>query len=138
MEYLSALVFPFFILLVESFPPYPYVIEELFKFFLAKWASSTKVAVILSGGTEESQHIPGIGFRPLAKIHGESVVEKALKKLRSHGFKKVFIVARHELLTKFFELVKDGSHYGVEITYVEEQASKGSADFPKSYAHISL
>ena len=47
MEYLSALVFPFFILLVESFLPYPYVIEELFKFFLAKWASSTKVAVIL-------------------------------------------------------------------------------------------
>jgi hypothetical protein len=47
MEYIAALVSPFFILLIENFLPYPYVIEELFKFFLAKWASSTKVAVIL-------------------------------------------------------------------------------------------
>lgn len=47
MEYISALVFPFFILLIEKFLPYPYIIEEVFKFFLAKKASSTKVAIIL-------------------------------------------------------------------------------------------
>lgn len=47
MEYLLALVFPFFILLIENFLPYPYVVEELFKFFLAKKANSTKVAIIL-------------------------------------------------------------------------------------------
>lgn len=47
MEYISALVFPFFILLIENFLPYPYVVEELFKFFLARKSGSTKVAIIL-------------------------------------------------------------------------------------------
>lgn len=47
MEYISALIFPFFILLIENFLPYPYVVEELFKFFLAKKADSTKAAIIL-------------------------------------------------------------------------------------------
>lgn len=47
MEYISALIFPFFILLIENFLPYPYVVEELFKFFLAKKTSSTKTAIIL-------------------------------------------------------------------------------------------
>lgn len=47
MEYLTALVFPFFLLLIENFIPYPYLIEEVFKFFLAKKASSTKTAIIL-------------------------------------------------------------------------------------------
>lgn len=47
MEYISALIFPFFILLIENFLPYPYIVEELFKFFLAKKASSIKTAIIL-------------------------------------------------------------------------------------------
>ena len=47
MEYISALIFPFFILLIENFLPYPYVVEELFKFFLAKKANSTKTAIVL-------------------------------------------------------------------------------------------
>lgn len=47
MEYILALVFPFFILLIEKFLPYPYMVEEIFKFFLAKNASSTKMAIVL-------------------------------------------------------------------------------------------
>lgn len=47
MEYIAALISPFFILLVEKFLPYPYVVEEVFKFFLAKKAESTKIAIIL-------------------------------------------------------------------------------------------
>ncbi len=47
MEYISALVFPFFLLLIEKFLPYPYIIEELFKFFLAKKSDTTKTAIIL-------------------------------------------------------------------------------------------
>lgn len=47
MEYISALVFPFFILLLEKLLPYPYIIEEIFKFFLAKSAKTTQVALIL-------------------------------------------------------------------------------------------
>lgn len=47
MEYISALIFPFIILLIEKFLPYPYIVEEVFKFFLAKNSSSTKVAFTL-------------------------------------------------------------------------------------------
>ncbi len=47
MEYIAALVSPFFLLLIESFLPYPYVVEEVFKFFLAKYSSTTKTAIIL-------------------------------------------------------------------------------------------
>lgn len=47
MEYITALVFPFFLLLIEKFLPYPYIIEELFKFFLAKKSDTTKTAIIL-------------------------------------------------------------------------------------------
>jgi len=47
MEYISALVFPFILLLAEKLFPYPYIIEELFKFYLAKKADTTKTAIIL-------------------------------------------------------------------------------------------
>ena len=47
MEYIVALILPFFILLIENFLPYPYIIEELFKYYLAKSANSTKSAIIL-------------------------------------------------------------------------------------------
>ncbi len=47
MEYIIALIFPFILLLIEIFFPYPYLIEELFKFYLAKKAETTKIAIIL-------------------------------------------------------------------------------------------
>ncbi|KKP46368.1 MAG: hypothetical protein UR39_C0011G0020 [Candidatus Woesebacteria bacterium GW2011_GWA1_33_30] len=47
MVYLFSLIGPFFLLLVEKFLPYPYFIEELYKLFLAKSTSSTRVVIIL-------------------------------------------------------------------------------------------
>ncbi len=47
MDYLLALVGPFFLLLVESVLPYPYLVEEVFKFFLAKSTTSVKSAIYL-------------------------------------------------------------------------------------------
>ncbi len=47
MEYIAALIFPFSLLLIEKILPYPYLIEELFKFYLAKKADTTKTAIIL-------------------------------------------------------------------------------------------
>ena len=47
MEYIAALIFPFILLLAEKLFPYPYFIEELFKFYLAKKADSTKTAIFL-------------------------------------------------------------------------------------------
>lgn len=86
-----------------------------------------KTAVILAGGDERKLKI-GSNYRPTVKIGKETVVELAVKKLRENGFKNVFIVARHRILTRIFEILKDGSLYGTKINYVEEKESKGSAD----------
>ena len=52
-------------------------IEQL----INKALSHNKVAVILSGGEENNIYIENIGYRPIAEINGETVIEKALKKL---------------------------------------------------------
>jgi len=96
---------------------------------LAKNAlGENKSAVILLGGAEERLKISKEVYRPTARIRSLSVIELALKKLRENNFKTVYIVARHNLLTKLFEMLKDGTDYGVKITYIEEKSSNGTAD----------
>ena len=87
-----------------------------------------KTAVILLGGDESHLKISGDEYRPTAKVKNSSVIEFALKKLRETNFKTIYIVARHNLLTRIFEMLKEGSEYGVKINYIEEKSSKGTAD----------
>ena len=87
-----------------------------------------KTAVILLGGNEERLRISVNEYRPTAKIRNGSVVQMAIKKLRENKFKTVFIVARQNLLTKLFEILKEGTEYGVKVNYIEEKASNGTAD----------
>ena len=96
---------------------------------LAKNAlGENKIAVILLGGNETHLRISKDDFRPTARIKNISVIELALKKLRDNNFKTIFIVARHVLLTKLFEMLKDGTDYSLKINYIEEKSSNGSAD----------
>ncbi len=86
-----------------------------------------KVAVILSGGDEESLRISENEYRITAKLNHKTVIEKAIKKLRENNFKTIYIVARHKILTSIFSIVKEGNSYGVKINYIEEKDSKGTA-----------
>ena len=96
---------------------------------LAKNAlGENKTAVILLGGNEAKIKISRDDYRPTARIKNSSVIEMALKKLRENNFKNIFIIARHILLTKLFEMLKDGTDYGVKINYIEEKSSNGTAD----------
>ncbi|MBI2658938.1 hypothetical protein HYX05_02435 [Candidatus Woesearchaeota archaeon] len=96
---------------------------------LAKNAlGENKAAVILLGGNDRHLRISKDDYRPTARIKNNSVIELALKKLRENNFKTVFIVARHSLLTRLFEMLKDGTEYGVKISYIEEKQSSGTAD----------
>jgi len=96
---------------------------------LAKNAlGENKAAVILLGGDEGHLRISKDEYSPTARIKNSSVIELALKKLRENNFKTIFVVARHGLLTKLFEILKDGTDYGVKIIYVEEKLSNGTAD----------
>ncbi|HLC50079.1 MAG TPA: sugar phosphate nucleotidyltransferase [Candidatus Nanoarchaeia archaeon] len=104
-------------------------IEHLVKNSLGE----NKAAVMLLGGDAEHLRISKEDYRPTAKMKDKSVIELALKKFRENNFKTIFIVARHEILTKIFEMVKDGTDYGVKVTYIEEKSSRGTAD---SLRHI--
>ncbi len=87
-----------------------------------------KTAVILLGGDEKYLRIGKDGYSPTANIKNNAVIGLALKKLRENNFRRVFIVARHNLLTKLFEILKDGAEHGVKISYIEEKYSNGTAD----------
>ncbi len=97
--------------------------------FLAKNAlGENKTAVILSGGDESRLKISETEYRITARIGNSTVIERAIKKLRESGFKEIYIIARQKVLTRVFDIVKDGSSYSVRINYVEEKESKGSGD----------
>ena len=86
-----------------------------------------RTAVILAGGPEEKIKI-GNEFRTTINIKGKSIVEKAIEKLRESGFKNIFVIAKQDLLTKIFNIIRDGSVYGVKVNYMEEKKSNGTAD----------
>ncbi len=96
---------------------------------LAKNAlGENKTAVVLLGGNEEYLKISNDEYRPTAKIKNNSVINLCIKKLRENNFKTIFVIARHNLLTKLFDILKDGTDYGVKINYIEEKSSNGTAD----------
>ena len=85
-----------------------------------------KTAVILAGGPEERLYVDD-HFMIDLPIKGKTVLEIAVNKLREHGFKNIFVVGRNNILTKAFEILRDGTSFGVRITYIEEKVSKGTA-----------
>jgi NDP-sugar pyrophosphorylase family protein len=97
-------------------------IEYLVKMSLGE----RKCAVILAGGRSADLLISSGEYRLTAQIGKTTVVERAVKKLRENGFRQVFIVAQQPVLTKAFEILKDGSQYGVAVQYIEEKEAKGS------------
>ncbi|GAF95563.1 unnamed protein product, partial [marine sediment metagenome] len=75
---------------------------------------------------EENLKISKNEYRIFAKVNNEMVMEKAIKTLRKNNFKEIFLIARHNILTKAFSFFGNGSAYGVEINYIEEKKSRGT------------
>ncbi|MCP3682740.1 MAG: hypothetical protein GY861_08635 [bacterium] len=97
--------------------------------YLAKNSlGENKKAVILFGGEEKGLKVSDKDYRITAPVKKTTVIEIALKKLRKNGFKEVFIVARHNVLTKIFDIVKEGAAYDVKVNYIEEKTSNGTAE----------
>lgn len=90
-------------------------------------AGDNRTAVIMAGGPEERIQI-GSEYRPTVPVSGKTVIERAVESLRGFGFRNIFIIARQNVLTRIFNIIKDGSLYGVRLNYIEEKDSKGSAD----------
>lgn len=103
-------------------------VSQAIEYLVDKALGEEKEAVILFGGDENSLKISDKEYRITAKIGKLTVVEMAINKLRENGFKKIYIIARPSPLTAVFDILKDGSAYGVNITYLEEKSSHGSAE----------
>jgi NDP-sugar pyrophosphorylase family protein len=95
--------------------------------FISNSVGEEKTAVILAGGEEERIRI-GSDFMIGTEIMGKPLLEIAVNKLRESGFKDIFIVARSKVLTRAFEILSDGTSYGVKVTYIEEKVSRGTAN----------
>lgn len=96
--------------------------------YLVKSAlGENKQAVILAGGSEDSLRISAKEYRITARVGNSTLIERAVRKLRQHGVKEIFVVARHPVLTAVFDVIKDGAGLGVSVQYIEETESKGTA-----------
>ena len=61
----------------------------------------------------EALRIDANTYRPTATIGKSTLIERAINKLRQNKFKTVYVIARNKVLTKIFEILKDGSELGV-------------------------
>lgn len=101
--------------------------SQAIEHFINKSMGEEKTAVILAGGEESKILVEG-DFMIGTSIGGKPLLEHAIKKLRESGFKNIFIIGREGVLTRAFEILRDGTSYGVKITYIEEKVSRGTAN----------
>ncbi|NQV09259.1 NDP-sugar synthase [Candidatus Woesearchaeota archaeon] len=87
-----------------------------------------KTAVILAGGSSKKLKLTKDEYKLTAKVGKTRPIDLGLKKLHQNGFKEIFLVGEREMLSRVFEVVGDGTSYGVKISYIEENNSRGTAD----------
>ncbi|MBI2040731.1 MAG: NDP-sugar synthase [DPANN group archaeon] len=102
-------------------------ISQAVEYLMSKALGEEKTAVILAGGPEYRWQI-GSEYRCSAKLGSMTVVEEMVRKLRMHGFTKIFIVAREKVLTNLFKILGNGGVFGVDVSYTKEVNDRGSAD----------
>lgn len=102
--------------------------SQAIEFIIKKVVSTDKTAVILAGGDEKKLMVSNKEYRLTAKIGNDTVMGLALKTLRKNNFRNIFLIARHNILTRAFSFFGDGSSHSVKINYVEEKKSAGSFD----------
>ncbi len=100
--------------------------SQAIEYLVKKSLGDNKNAVILAGGPEEKLKINS-HYMIEAQIGNRKLIEHTVIKLRESGFKTVYIVAKGEILTRAFSIIRDGSAYGIEVNYIEEKVSKGTA-----------
>jgi NDP-sugar pyrophosphorylase family protein len=101
--------------------------SQAIEHFISRSIGDDKTAVILAGGPETKITV-GDSYMIRANIGGKTLLELAVRKLRGSGFKNIFVIGRHMVLTQAFEILRDGTSYGVKINYLEEKISKGTAE----------
>lgn len=89
--------------------------------------SSIKKAVILAAGKKERLWSEKHGvIKPLVEVEGKLVIERILAKLAEAGVKHVLIVVGYHG-EQIVSRIKDGKDYGLDVEYVWDENSSGSA-----------
>ncbi len=101
--------------------------SQAVEFLIEKTLGENKVAVILATGPSNQLKISKTEYRATAGIGDTSVIELAIKNLRENGFKNIFIPGEQPVLASIFNLVGDGSKYGVKIKFIEDENPPGTA-----------
>mgnify|MGYP001416115844 CR=1 FL=1 len=88
---------------------------------------SDTVALIMAGGLGKrlrplTDTIP----KPLLPIRGEPIIKSIIRNIESSGMKKVFISIKY-LGDQIKDYLGDGSDYGIDINYLEEEKALGTA-----------
>lgn len=95
---------------------------------LRQYVMEKKTAVILAGGKPEKLFIKELNvYRPLVKIGKKMLIEDNILKCREAGFTNIVIIGSSIIISKIYEILGDGKKYDVNIVYVEETKSLGTA-----------
>ncbi|RLG13976.1 MAG: hypothetical protein DRN71_03860 [Candidatus Nanohalarchaeota archaeon] len=101
--------------------------SDAIEYLLKRSVGDRRVAVVLCGGDEDKQRLSDGVFRFVAKIGERTVIEDTVLQLKGFGFCRIFVVARSDVLTQIFSVLKNGEALGVSVDYVEECESRGTA-----------
>ncbi|MFA5333263.1 MAG: sugar phosphate nucleotidyltransferase [Candidatus Nanoarchaeia archaeon] len=85
---------------------------------LSKNLIQAKIAVILASKMKD--------YRFNKEVKGQKAIIWLFKKLQNYGFKKSFVIAEKEVLSKIFEIIGSGNDYFLSIEYVEDSNPQGS------------
>jgi NDP-sugar pyrophosphorylase family protein len=100
--------------------------SQAFEYLVEKAMEEDRIAVILAG--EGRGNVEGrIKNRYSLNVCGRTILERAIKKLNDSGFRKIYIIANHEILTNIFKIIGDGSDRNLQIEFITEELENGSA-----------
>lgn len=99
--------------------------SQAIEFLLRRSLQDKKTAVVLAGGDPKNLLTDGI-YRPLMKVGGKSLIERNIENIRK-TFKNIIVVGQAPVITDIFRALGDGSSLNVNVTYLEEKESLGSA-----------
>lgn len=106
--------------------------SQAFEFLLRKVFVDEQVisAVLLIGGSKTKTL-----FR---KIGNKTLIEHQIEKMKQIGVKNIFVPADETTRNKIFDLVGDGSDFGLRITFLKEKHPLGTAGATKlAQKHIN-
>ena len=91
-------------------------------------------AVILAGGEKEKLKLRDT-YRPLIRVDGSPLIINTIKKLKDAGVTNI-IIAAGPITDKVFDMVGDGSEFGVTITYVQDRETGTAGALKAAERHL--